>query len=1109
VFSALLISHLLKKEMTMGSQRRLLIANRGEIALRIIRTAQESGFHTVTIYPEDDEASLHVRRADEAIRLSGVGPAAYLDIDEITNIAVATNCQMVHPGYGFLSESSSFVRSIEKAGIVFVGPTAEQMDLFGNKSAACNYAREKTIPVLGSSATFKSCDDFVKLFENSVPRKPHIIKAVSGGGGRGMRVVRIGDDIRKLWDQAEAEALTAFGDGRLYAEEYCDVARHIEVQVVGDGQGNVTHLWERDCSLQRRHQKLVEITPAPSLNSGLRNNLLDAAVSLATEVQYRGIGTFEFLVDVETSNYFFIEANPRLQVEHTITEEVLGLDLVSIQLEIASGRSLENLGLLTPPPIKGTALQLRINAEKMNEDGKISSVGGRVSQFEPSAGPGVRVDTAAHNLYSMHPSFDSLLAKLIIYSHGSDQEKLLTKAGRVLSEFVIDGLPTNLSLLSALVKRSEIALGKVTTGFVEENWESLFSASEKLPKKQGADAEVEVRGSSTTSIPKGLRAAKAPMRGSIISIDVEIGEIVSSGQQLGLLEAMKMHHEIIADDAGVVCAVLCENHIVVNEGEHLFYLEPLSNEVATAEIQNNIDISAERSDLLEVIRQHSLGLDINRPIAREKRALRNSRMARENIEDLCDEESFIEYGALAIAAQSRRRSLEDLQINTPADGMIAGFGNINGDHFGEEESRCAVLAYDFTVLAGTQGHNNHKKKDRIFELALEWKTPTVFFTEGGGGRPGDVDTDDLMKSWLDIKTFTNWPKLSGVAPRIAINSGRCFAGNAVIFGCADITIATQNSNIGLAGPAMIEGGGLGTFSADDIGPIEVQETNGVVDVVAADEREATQVARQILGCFQGQLKEWDCSDQRTLRHLIPENRMRVYDIREVIRNIADKDSFIELRPKYGSGLITGFIRVEGKAMGLIANDPKYLGGAIDGDGGEKGGRFLQLCDAYQVPVVSLCDTPGFMVGPDSERTAAVRRGSRLIVAGANLSVPLFTIIIRKGYGLGGQAMAGGSFRQPFFTIAWPTAEMGPMGLEGAVELGFKKELMAAEEGPVRQALYEKLVAGLYEKGKAVSVASAFEIDAVIDPKDTRTWLARGMKMAGAVKRERKSYVDVW
>ena len=366
--------------------------------------------------------------------------------------------------------------------------------------------------------------------------------------------------------------------------------------------------------------------------------------------------------------------------------------------------------------------------------------------------------------------------------------------------------------------------------------------------------------------------------------------------------------------------------------------------------------------------------------------------------DLVDEGSFLEYGALTIAAQRRRRDVADLMERTPADGMIAGIGTVNAADFGDEAARCAVLAYDYTVLAGTQGNNNHKKKDRMFELAERWKIPTVFFTEGGGGRPGDVDTDDLIMSWLDLKTFTTWPKLSGVAPRIAINSGRCFAGNAVIFGCADITIATENSNIGLAGPAMIEGGGLGKFTPEDIGPIDVQTLNGVVDIAVKDEAEATAVARNVLGCFQGRKPTWDCVDQRALRHLIPEDRLRIYDPRKIVHALADSDSVIELRPEYGVGIITAFVRIEGHPFGLIANDPRHLGGAIDGDGGEKGGRFLQLCDAYGLPVISLVDTPGYMVGPDSEKTAAVRRGSRLIIASANLNVPLFTIVLRKAYG---------------------------------------------------------------------------------------------------------------
>lgn len=599
------------------------------------------------------------------------------------------------------------------------------------------------------------------------------------------------------------------------------------------------------------------------------------------------------------------------------------------------------------------------------------------------------------------------------------------------------------------------------------------------------------------------------MAASVISIDVEPGAPITRGQQIAVLEAMKMQHIIETDVSGTVASIAVVVDEVVDENDVLIFVTNDGTSDEAERTAATFDLEASRADLDEVRARHEIVLDSARPDAVAKRRKIDSRTARENIVDLCDPGSFIEYGALTIAAQRRRRSLDDLMQRTPADGMVAGFGTVNADEFGEDVSRCAVLAYDYTVLAGTQGHNNHKKKDRLFELAQEWESPVVFFTEGGGGRPGDVDTDDLIMSWLDIKTFATWPQLSGVAPRISVNSGRCFAGNAIMFGCADITIATQNSNIGLAGPAMIEGGGLGKYTPEDIGPIDVQTANGVVDIACADEREATQLARQTLSYFQGSTGAWSVEDQRTLRHLVPENRMRVYDMRCVVNALADEGSVIELRPDYGSGLITAFVRIEGHPFGLIANDPHHLGGAIDGDGGEKGGRFLQLCDAYGVPVISLCDTPGFMVGPESEKTAAVRRGSRLIIATANLSVPLFTVIVRKGYGLGAQAMAGGSFHQPFFTIAWPTAEMGPMGLEGAVELGFSKELEAAPNAHERNSLYEQLLARMYEKGKAVSVATAFEIDAVIDPAETRAWLVRGRRSAGKRTQQRRRFVDVW
>ncbi|MCB1747170.1 MAG: carbamoyl-phosphate synthase large subunit, partial [Gammaproteobacteria bacterium] len=645
--------------------------------------------------------------------------------------------------------------------------------------------------------------------------------------------------------------------------------------------------------------------------------------------------------------------------------------------------------------------------------------------------------------------------------------------------------------------------------FVERHAAALAEAAQALAPAAFATVDAAAPSATTVAVPAGATVVAAPMRGSVVSVAVAAGQAVRRGEVVALLEAMKMHHEVVAPVSGTVGEVLAAADDVVDEDAPLAFITADAAADDTAEAVAAIDLEAPRADLDEVVAMHGLGLDANRPQAVAKRRKQNSRTARENVEDLCDPGSFIEYGALAIAAQRRRRTLDDLRANTPADGMIAGFGTVNAALYGEERGRCAVLAYDYTVLAGTQGHMNHKKKDRLFELVEQWATPVVFFTEGGGGRPGDVDTDDICMSWLDLKTFATWPQLSGVAPRIAVNSGRCYAGNAVIFGCADITIATRNSNIGLAGPAMIEGGGLGRYAPEDIGPIDVQTTNGVVDIACADEAEATAVAREVLGCFQGAKSEWTCADQRLLRHLIPEDRLRVYDIRAVIEALADEGSVIEFRRDYGIGMITALVRIEGHAFGLIANDPRHLGGAIDGDGGEKGGRFLQLCDAFDVPVISLCDTPGFMVGPDSEKTAAVRRGSRLILATANLSVPLFTIVLRKGYGLGAQAMAGGSFHEPFFSIAWPTAEMGPMGLEGAVVLGFRKELEAAPDEAARKALNDQLVAALYAKGKGVSVAGAFEIDAVIDPAETRSWLVRGVKAAGRRRHRRQRYVDVW
>ena len=474
----------------------------------------------------------------------------------------------------------------------------------------------------------------------------------------------------------------------------------------------------------------------------------------------------------------------------------------------------------------------------------------------------------------------------------------------------------------------------------------------------------------------------------------------------------------------------------------------------------------------------------------ERRRKTGQRTARENLDDLIDPDSFIEYGPLVIAAQRRRRPVDELIRRTPADGMIAGIGSVNGAQFEEGRSQCAIMSYDYTVLAGTQGTMNHIKKDRLIEIAERSRLPLIFFTEGGGGRPGD--TDGTGVAGLDCLAFWYFGKLSGQVPMVGIVSGRCFAGNAALLGTCDVIIATENSNIGMGGPAMIEGGGLGVFRPDEVGPVAAQRANGVVDIAVKDEEEAVAAAKKYLSYFQGPTTGWTCADQRRLRHLIPENRLRVYDIRSVIEALADDDSVLELRRDWGHGMITALVRIEGRPVGLIANNPAHLGGALDVEACDKGARFMQLCDAFNLPIVSLCDTPGFMVGPAIEEAGMVRHAGRMFVAAGGLTVPLMTIVLRKGYGLGAQAMAGGSFRAPLFTIAWPTSEFGGMGLEGAVKLGYRKELQAIEDPEERRQTYQGMVDRMYERGKGTNMASHFEIDDVIDPAETRRWIARGL-----------------
>lgn len=1084
--------------------KKLLVANRGEIALRLIRAAHELGIATVAVSAADDAGTPHTQLAREAVALDATGPAAYLDVAALIAVARQRGCDALHPGYGFLSERADAAEACAAAGLHFIGPTPAQLALFGDKARARALAAELGVPLLPGTAAadLGAVQAFFAEQRAADPEAGIVLKAVAGGGGRGMRVVTDAAQLPEAWQRCRAEAQAAFGVAAVYAERLLPRARHIEVQLLGDGH-DVIVLGDRDCTLQRRFQKLVEIAPAPALPPALREALHAAALRLARAAAYRSLGTVEFLVDARgpdatTLPFAFIEANPRLQVEHTVTEAVTGLDLVQAQIAVAAGATLASLGLdpRQPPAARGVAIQWRINAETLDAQGRARPSRGRITAVEWPQGPGIRIDGHARAGLEPSPHYDSLLAKLVVHHPSAQLADALRRSRQALAECRIDGLATNLDLLRRLADEPALANGDLHTRWFDDRAAQFGSHANPAPATD----------------PTGLQTLRAPMAGRIVQVvqsDTTPGDTHAAGAEVLVLEAMKMQHGLALPAAGRIAALLVAAGDFVDEDQPLLRWHPDDTGSAAATGPAATDPSTVRPDLQRLFDRRALTLDAARPEAMARRHAAGGRSARENIAALCDEGSFSEYGAFAIAAQTRRRPVAELERQTPADGLVSGIGTVNAAHFGREAARCAVMAYDYTVLAGTQGLRNHAKKDRLLGLAHDLRLPMVLFAEGGGGRPGDVDMP--IVAGLNNHTFSQYAALSGRVPVLGIVHGRCFAGNAALLGCSDTIIATRGANIGMGGPAMIEGGGLGVFRPEQIGPAAELHAAGAVDLLVDDEAAAVTAARKYLGYFQGALDAASAhADPLALRQAVPENRQRAYDMRALLLTLCDSDSVLELRPGFARGLITALVRIGGRPLGLIANDPRHLGGAIDADGAAKAARFLQLCEAHGLPVLSLCDTPGFMVGPEVERRGHVRHACRMFLAAARLTVPCFTVVVRKGYGLGAQAMAFGGFDAPVFTIAWPTAEFGAMGLEGAVRLGFRKELDAAAEGPERQALYDKLVAQQYANGSAINMAATLEIDAVIDPAETRDWLLRGLASAAGKPREPgRRFVDGW
>ena len=1112
---------------------KLLIANRGEIAIRIARAAADLGVPTVAVFSEDDARSLHLRMADASRALPGQGPAAYLNAQALIAAATASGCDAIHPGYGFLAERADFARMCAEARLTFVGPAVKDLELFGDKARARSAAVEASVPVSRGLDHAVTLDEARAFLASLGAGGAMIVKALAGGGGRGTRVVRSADALDAALQRCQSEAGAAFGRPEVYVEEFLPRARHVEVQILGDRDGRIAHLGERECSVQRRFQKIVEVAPAPGLDDELRRRIIEAAVRFAKRVGYTNLGTFEFLVDVSAPGRFvFIEANARLQVEHTVTEAVTGVDLVQAQIRLVQGATLKELGLDALEGPRGYAIQARVNMETIGPDGSVRPGGGTLTIYEAPTGPGVRTDGCGYAGYRTSGAFDSLLAKVIV--HAPEFSGAVRRSVRALGEFRLEGVATNIPFLLNILAHPDFVAGHIHTGWVDEHMTALAVEATKPMASDAGFAGARINSRDPLALfahdarmkterapsdadepvaptgPDGASGIASPIQGTIVAIDVAVGDEVRRGQQVAVVEAMKMEHVITAPHGGIVRGITMAPGDVVREGFPIVFIEEA--EVSGGDVAAAVEADPDhiRGDLRENLERHAFGLDEHRPDAVARRRKLGHRMARENIDRLVDPGSFKEYWPLVVARQHQRNTPEALRKNTPGDGVVAGTCAINGALFDETKARAIVVHYDYTVLAGTQGHRNHYKQDRMFELAARFKLPIVLFGEGGGGRPGEDDIGPRVA--VDTHTFTTFSQLSALVPLVAIVNGRTFAGNTALVACSDVIIATEGSTLGMGGPAMIEGGGLGVYTPEEVGPMSVQVPNGVVDVLVKDEDEAVDVAKKYLSYFQGSVSAWEAPDQRRLRHAVPENRLRLYDMRAILRTIADEGSVLELREKFGIGIITALIRVEGRPMGVIANNPHHLAGAIDSDGADKGARFLQLCDAFDIPVLSLIDCPGIMVGPDVERTALVRHCTRLFNVGANMTAPLFTVIVRKAYGLGAQAMCGAGTLVGFFCVAWPTAEFAGMNIEGAVKLGYRKELMAIDDPDARLAEFQRRTARAYEAAKAVNAAAGGGLDDVIDPAETRDWIAQHMKrLPPQAPRTGKKYpyIDPW
>lgn len=1064
--------------------KKLLIANRGEIAIRIARAASDYGIESVAIFSDDDAGSLHVRRADAAVALPGHGAAAYLDGAAVIAAARESGCDAIHPGYGFLSENDRFARDCAAAGLTFVGPSSETLALFGDKAAARALAARCGIPL--TRGTDGGVDAGVAHeFLAELGGGAAIVKAVAGGGGRGMRVVRDAATLDDALARCASEAQAAFGSAALYVEEYVERARHIEIQVVGDAAGSVAHLHERECSAQRRHQKVVELAPSPWLEPEIRVALQEAALTLARAADYRSVGTVEFLVETDeagraTGRWFFMEMNPRLQVEHTVTEEVTGVDLVLSQLAIADGATLADCGVLAAMARapQGFAIQLRVNMERFLPDGSTIPAGGTLVAFEPPSGPGIRVESFGYAGYETISSFDSLLAKLVVHTPGDRFDACLRRAYRALCEFRIEGVTTNIALLQNLLHHPAFIAGAVDTRFIEREAATLAGAGEHpsfYAQATGAVAATVAREDVTID---GAEAVRAPMQGQLVLLDVGEGDAVRPGQRLAVIEAMKMEHAVFAAVAGTIAALPARVGQPVRHDAILAEILPGDVGEAATE-RDDTDAGDAMRGVLAGIEGHRAGLDDDaRPDAVAKARKRGMLTARERIAGLCDADTFVEFGGLVL--------VEGLDERARGDSIITGTATIDG-------RPVVVVSQDFSLLGGSMGHLGSEKLDRAISIALNQGLPLAMILDGGGHRIQDGQNSRAYAR--GGRTFHNFARLSGYVPIAVAMVGFGFAANTNYSGMADfIVMVRDQATMGLAGPALVKAGTGEEIDALTLGGAAMQvDAQGLGDLGVATEHEALEAVRTFFSYLPGNAQqsspirpaaiEDDAAERaEALLAAVPTNTRRTYDVRPVIGTIADAGSLFEIKPTFATNIVTAFARIDGRAVGFVANQAASMGGMIDSPACEKAAHFIAMCDAFGLPLIFLMDVPGFFIGSQAEQSGLGRRSAKVLFELGHATVPRISIILRKGYGLGFVAMAGGRSFDADACLAWPTAEICAMSVEGSVDVAYRRDYEAAADPAARR---QEIIDSIRAKIGPLQAAEGFGVDDLIDPRHTR------------------------